>query len=68
MIITRTSAFTGKTNQMDLDITEEQIARWQGGEYIQVAMPHLTVDEREFLMTGTTPEEWAATFPPEDEE
>jgi len=67
MLITRTSAFTGKKNQMELDITEAQIARWQGGEYIQDAMPQLTVDEREFIMTGTTPEEWAAAFPEEEE-
>jgi len=67
MLITRTSAFTGKKNQMELDVTEAQIARWQGGEYIQDAMPQLTVDEREFIMTGTTPEEWAAAFPEEEE-
>ena len=27
-------------------------------------MPHLSADDREFLMTGVTPEEWDATFNP----
>jgi hypothetical protein len=26
--------------------------------FIQNAMPHLSVDDREFIMTGVTPEEW----------
>jgi hypothetical protein len=25
-------------------------------------MPHLTADQREFLMTGITPAEWQAAF------
>jgi hypothetical protein len=35
---------------------------------IDQAIPHLTADEREFIMTGITPEEWAKAFPDEDEE
>ena len=31
----------------------------EGCELIQNAMPNLSADEREFLMTGITPEEWA---------
>jgi len=44
---------------MVLNITMDQYDAWQGGELIQNAMPNLTADEREFLMTGITPEEWA---------
>jgi len=62
MLITRTSAFSGKENTMDLDITYDHIARWDRGELIQNVMPHLTADEREFLMKGTTPEEWDLMF------
>ena len=62
MTITKTSPFSGKTNTLNSDVTEEQIAAWQGGELIQRAMPNLTPDEREFLMTGITAEEWAETF------
>ena len=58
MIITRTSPMTGMINTMDVSVTEVQIAQWQGGMLIQDAMPDLSVDEREFLMTGLTPADW----------
>jgi hypothetical protein len=36
---------------------------WQmRGEYIQVAFAFLTDDEREFLITGLTKEEWEAMW------
>lgn len=62
MQVTRTSMFTGKVHTMDLPITQEQIDRWQGGELVQNVFPDLTPDQREFLMTGVTAEEWAETF------
>jgi hypothetical protein len=43
---------------MDLDITQAHLDLWQGGEYIQHVMPNLTVDEREFLMTGMVGDDW----------
>tara|TARA_Y100000385_G_C12964555_1_gene581260 strand:- start:454 stop:618 length:165 start_codon:yes stop_codon:yes gene_type:complete len=49
---------TGMINTMDVAVTEVQIARWQGGMLIQDAMPDLSVDEREFIMTGMTPADW----------
>lgn len=58
MIITKTSPMTGMINTMDVSVTEFQIARWQGGMLIQDAMPDLSVDEREFIMTGMTPADW----------
>lgn len=69
MIIERRSIITGKINTMDLPINEEQLDRWQAGELIQKVMPHLSDDQREFLKTGITPEEWAAAFsaPPKGE-
>ena len=57
-----TSRFTGKVNVMDLAVTDEQIRDWQNGTLIQRAMPNLTAAEREFLMTGATPEEWEEMF------
>ena len=62
MLITKTSPFSNKTNVMEIDVTEEQIALWESGTLIQNAMPHLTPDEREFIMTGITPEEWDSAF------
>ena len=31
---------------------------WMNGKFVQDAFPFLTADEREFLMTGITKEEW----------
>ena len=36
------------------------------GKLIQNAMPDLTAEQREFLISGTTPDEWAAMFGTED--
>ena len=62
MQIIRTSPFSGNTNSMEIEITQEQIALWESGTLIQNAMPHLSADEREFIMTGITPEEWDSAF------
>ncbi len=62
MIITRTSQISGKAHSMDLDITKEQIEKWENGEVIQKAFPNLTADQREFLISGTTKEEWDKIF------
>ena len=68
MIVFKKSIHSGNTNEMDLDVTQEQIDAWEGGMLIQEAMPHLSVDEREFLMTGSTREDWDTMFPEEDED
>ena len=62
MLITRKSLISGNINSMSLPITEEQYNAWEQGTLVQVAMPHLSPDEREFVMTGITPTEWAETF------
>ena len=58
MLITKTSMLSGNTSSMDIDVSQDQIDLWQGGALIQNAMPDLSADEREFIMTGVTPEEW----------
>ncbi len=62
MIITRKSPISKLENSMDLDITEEQIQKWQQGELIQNAFPNLTASEREFIKTGITDLEWEMMF------
>ena len=58
-IIERTSPFTGIKHKMKMDVTLTQIEEWKKGTRpIQEMLPHLSPDEREFLMTGITPEEW----------
>lgn len=65
MIFTRTSILTGITRHRDLDVTPAQLAKWQAGTVIQMAMPHLSKEDREWLLSGMSAEEWAAEFPPE---
>jgi len=62
MIITKTSTMTGLTNTMELDVTQQQIEQWEGGMLIQNAMPNLTPEEREFIMSGATSSEWAVAY------
>ena len=62
MKITKTSPFSGLTNVMDINITQEQYLAWLDGTLIQNAMPNISADEREFIMTGITPEEWDSAF------
>ncbi len=41
--------------------------RWHfGGKYIQDAFTGLTASEREFIQSGTTPEEWKQLFGEEE--
>ncbi len=59
--ILRVSPFSGKANTREIDCTKEQLARFQdpkNSEYIQDIFPQLDADDREFLKTGITPEEW----------
>jgi hypothetical protein len=62
MLITRISPFSKKEHSMEINVTQEQIDNWQSGTLIQYAMPHLTANECEFIMTGITAEEWEKTF------
>lgn len=47
---------------MEIDITEAQMVEWQQGALIQNAMPNISDDEREFILTGLLPDEWEALF------
>ena len=62
MIIEKTSILTGRKSVMEIDISENLYNLWveeQGKTSIQNLFPDLTDDEREFLISGITPEEWA---------
>ena len=58
MIFIRTSILSGITRTKEFDITEDQYDAWRKGALIQNVMPHLSDDEREFIMTGITKDEW----------
>ena len=66
MNITKISGLTGNTHTMDIDVTMAQLEAWRGGELIQRVMPNLSTDDREFLMTGSTPQEWDDVFGGDD--
>lgn len=54
MNITRKHPFTGQIHTKDLPITQEELDRWEAGEFVQNVWPHLLADDREFILTGIT--------------
>ena len=59
--IERTSPMTGKINYMVVDTTQDQIDEWNNPNrtmLIQDIFHDLTDVEREFIMTGYSPEDW----------
>lgn len=67
MKITMRSILSGAETTRYIPITEHQFAAWQGGQLIQDAAPQLTVEEREFLISGLTEEEMARVFAEPDD-
>ena len=62
MKIKRTSPITGITRTRDIDVTKEQLVRWEAGALIQDVMGHLSAADREYLVTGITDDEWQRAF------
>ena len=61
--VERRSLISGKINQMDLDVTVEQLEKYETGQYlVQDVFPNLSADEREFIKTGITGQEWNTAF------
>lgn len=61
------SRLTGKLNTMALPVTVAQIEQWKASRrLIQQCFPTLTDQEREFLLTGSTEEEWHSIFGEEE--
>lgn len=66
---TRRSLATGITHTVELPITQEEWDKFlKSNSLIQRAFPNLTPDQREFLISGTTPDEWDEMFGDDDEE
>ena len=68
--VTRQSVITKKINTMELPITQEHLDIYEtvGDILIQDAFPNLDAGQREFLLSGVTPQEWEETFGDEDNE
>ena len=59
MIIKMQHPFRDEVNEMDLDVTKEDLHKWKNTRGLaQHHFPHLTDDEREFLITGLLPGEF----------
>ena len=41
-----------------MPITQAQLDQWASGDLIQNVFPDLSLDDREFIMTGVTADEW----------
>ena len=61
----KTCSVTGE--QYSVSASNEDVSSWRSGTLIQNAMPYLDADEREFLISGTTPAEWVAMFSGEED-
>jgi hypothetical protein len=70
-LLTRVSEFTGKEHTMELPGTAERYEQWLLADcmtrpHVQHAFPDLSPEQREFLLTGITQEEWDAMMGEED--
>ena len=61
MLITKTSVF-GVTRTKDLPVTPEQLSRWEQGELAQNVFTQLDAEQREFIISGNTTEDWERMF------
>ena len=63
MMIQRTSMLTGITRTLNIPVTQAQLdLYYNDGLLLQHAFPTMTADEREFIKTGITSDEWEETF------
>ncbi len=64
MQVTRTSPLTGKSNTMELDVTQAELDELHSHNrrLIQHIFPTLSQSEREFIKTGYTQEDWDNIF------
>lgn len=71
MIITRISPLTGRATTMDLPVTQDQLDEFAAprrARLIQDIFPDLSADQREFIKTGYTRDDWDKLFTPEEAE
>tara|TARA_R110000744_G_scaffold196160_1_gene315348 strand:- start:14057 stop:14281 length:225 start_codon:yes stop_codon:yes gene_type:complete len=65
-IIKRVSLLTGSENTMDLPVKSDRVTSWLQSRLrdpcstplIQDAFPELNNEQREFILTGSTGDEW----------
>jgi hypothetical protein len=65
LIHTKMCPECGREDQYE--VTEDELTAYMNGAFVQVAFPHLTVDQREQLITGLDKECWDKVMGPEPE-
>ena len=57
------SCITGNHNSMVLPTRQGELEHWEENMIlVQDAFPHFTSEQREFLISGSTPNEWNKLF------
>lgn len=65
--IVRVSSISGIKRTKTMKLNPDDLRSYNKGEVnIQDAFPYLSADDREFIMTGITSEEWDNMFREED--
>lgn len=62
MKIVNRSMATGRLRTRDIPLAWNDYVKWCLGVPIQYAAPYLNADDREFLISGITPDEWTDLF------
>ena len=63
MILTKRSELSGNIHSRSIPIEMDKFVEWMDEDpvtrpYVQDAFPELDANDREFILTGITPEEW----------
>ena len=66
IIYVKTSQLTGVKHRREIPMNKTAFMKahnaWNDGMLIQDAFPGLSAEDREFIMTGITPDEWDSIF------
>lgn len=71
MLITKRSVFTNQIHTMEIPVRKEDYEMWEKTPpnqrpLIQQYFHYLTADEREFILSGCTPNEWDEMYNEEE--
>ena len=66
--ITKSGICTVTNKEYSVTCKMKDYEDWIAGKYIQDAMPYLTDDQRGFMITGFTPDEWNEIFSEDDDD
>lgn len=67
IIITKRSPVSGEDNTRTIYARMNDYYSWKNdGKLIQEVMPYLSTEDREFLISGCTPEDWQKLFGDEE--